>query len=385
MIISKWTARQEKNRNLLAHLSLRGAIKDMMREEDEEKRSRLDAEWAFLNATREMMNIARRKPDLTTYNQAIHFGSAIAPSILGEDKRLIHGLKESNEARLFREKALAETTIKGRYVTALEVAEAEIRELNSQVTAVPDAELLQGRLEILKKVRQELKPKRVTENQIIFRDAIKTNRHLPITGVGTDSVEYSVDENRTLRITVLHPDPPEHKIGADLIYEFHDLVEEKVRVAFLQYKMWDKKKLPYDPRMNRQLERLTGIGCKGQLCLNEGGDNEPSTYRFPYCCAFLRPTDRLQHQDATLQSSGLHIPLCVALHSWTNTELGAKVIKRSTIEKQAISHAIFEYLFVCSFVGSREIGTQELEKYYHDWGILDGEECIILHAQEFAK
>ena len=33
---------------------------------DEDQRARLNAEWAFLNATREMLNIARRKPDLTT-------------------------------------------------------------------------------------------------------------------------------------------------------------------------------------------------------------------------------------------------------------------------------------------------------------------------------
>ena len=104
--------------------------------------------------------------------------------------------------------------------------EEEINELTSQTTVVPDAELLQGRLTILKKVRQEIKPKRVTENQIIFRDAIKTNRHL-ITGLGTESVEYSIDQDRVLRISVLHPDPPEHKI------EFHDLVNQTARSGIL--------------------------------------------------------------------------------------------------------------------------------------------------------
>jgi hypothetical protein len=54
----------------------------MMMKLDEEQRARLDAEWAFLNATREMMNIARRKPDTTTYNQAIYLSEAIAPSVL---------------------------------------------------------------------------------------------------------------------------------------------------------------------------------------------------------------------------------------------------------------------------------------------------------------
>jgi hypothetical protein len=160
----------------------------MALELDEQQRARLDAEWAFLNATREMMNIARRKPDSTTYNQAIYFGVAIAPSIMGPERRLLHGIKESNEAKLFREKALAETELRQRFVTGHDVLEEEIAALTSQVSAVPDAEMLQNRLAILKKVLQELKPKKVSENQIIFRDAVKTNRHLPITGMGTDTV-----------------------------------------------------------------------------------------------------------------------------------------------------------------------------------------------------
>jgi hypothetical protein len=182
---------------------------------------------------------------------------------------------------------------------------------------------------------------------------------------------------------VLHPDPPEHKIGADLVYEFHDTEKETARVAFLQYKMWDRKTLPHDPRMIDQLNRLQQIGCQGQLCLSPGGDHEQRTYRFPHCCAFLRPTDRLQDPDATLKSSGLHIPLCVVQKSWTQTKRGATVMMREAIENQSLSHEIFAYLFVCTFLGSREISAQELEKYYHHLGILELEERIILHAQEF--
>jgi hypothetical protein len=155
---------------------------------DEQQRARLDAEWAFLNATREMMNIARRKPASTTYNQGIYVGAVIAPSIMAPERRLLHGIKESNEAKLSRQKALADTAIRGRLVTGLDVLEEEMAELTSQVTAVPEAEMLQNRLTIVQRVYQELKPKKVSENQIIFRDAVKINRRLPITGMGTDSV-----------------------------------------------------------------------------------------------------------------------------------------------------------------------------------------------------
>ena len=51
----------------------------MATEFDEDQRVRLDAEWAFLNSTREMMNIARQKPDSTTYNHAMYFGEVMAP------------------------------------------------------------------------------------------------------------------------------------------------------------------------------------------------------------------------------------------------------------------------------------------------------------------
>jgi hypothetical protein len=350
---------------------------------DEDQRARLDAEWAFLNATREMMNIARQKPDSTTYNQAIYLGEVIAPSVLGRDKRLLHGIKESAEARLFREKAVAETAIRGKVVTALDVLEEELRSLTTQAVAVPEGEMIQNRLAIVQRVHQELKPKKVSENQIIFRDAIKTNRHLPVSDYGTDSVEYVVDETRALRITVLHPDPPEHKIGADLIYEFRDTDKQTVRVAFLQYKMWDGKTLQYDPRMINQLDRLMGVGCRGQLCLSPGGDDIQRTYRFPYCSVFLRPTDRLQDPNATLKSSGLHVPLCVVQKSWVQTDRGATVVRRDSMESQSISHEIFEYLFVCGFIGSRVISAAELTEYYRKWGILELDERIILHAQEF--
>src|SRR5262249_3964762 len=150
-------------------------IGHMAIELNEDQRARLDAEWAFLNATREMMNIARRKLDATTYKQAIRFGAAIAPGVLGEERRVIQGLKESVEAQTFRLKALAETRLQGRMVSPLELINKDIDELKSQTEVMPDAELLLSRLTILQKVRQEVTPKRVTENQMIFRDAIKTN------------------------------------------------------------------------------------------------------------------------------------------------------------------------------------------------------------------
>ena len=77
----------------------------------------------------------------------------------------------------------------------------ELEQLTQQTLAVPDAELLQSRLVIVRKVQKELTPRRVTEHQTIFRDAIKTSRELPLSGLGDNSVEYSISEKNALRIT----------------------------------------------------------------------------------------------------------------------------------------------------------------------------------------
>lgn len=357
--------------------------KKKARQLTETQRDRLDAEWAFINAAREGMNIFRRKPDQTTYRQAARWGEEIAPEVLDPDRRVINPDRESHVARFYRQKSIAESTLHSRIVTPLELISADIESLRTVMVISPDADSVESRLEHLEKIRIELTPRRHTENQVIFRDAYQVERYLPITKRGQGYQEYTMHDSRRLRVRVLHPDHPESKTGADLIYELHDVEEETVRVVMLQYKMWDGKTFPYDQRMDGQLEKLMGLGCRGQFCLSPGGDSEVKSYRMPYCSVFLRPTDRLQDPDASLKSSGMHIPLCRVHKSWTATDRGAKVLKREDIERQSVSHAIFEYLFATSLLGSRELEWSLMEKYYEDWGILDGDDRLVLHAQEF--
>jgi hypothetical protein len=354
------------------------------RDLDDYQRARLDVEWAFLNATREGMNIFRRKPNGTTYKQAMRVGIQIAPELLSEERRIIAEPDESIEARTYRHKAVGETEIRNRIVFPTELVDEDIEELEKQ-HAANNSELLESRLTMLQRVRQELRPKKFTEHQIIMRDAVKLERYLPFTGESTDHIEYEVGDERRLRVQVLHPNAPETKTGADLIYEIHNRDARTVRVVFLQYKMWERGSLSYDRRMGKQLEKLRGVGCQGQFCLSPAGDHRVGVYRFPYCSAFLRPTDKLQDPDGRLVSSGLHVPLCVVNESWSTTERGTRVLKRSEIKGQSVSHAIFEYLFSCSFIGSRELDWNEMEKYYVNWGLLELGDHIILHAQEFTE
>lgn len=355
-----------------------------MAELSEVERSRLDAEWALVSATREALNIALRREQSVTYRQALNVGEAIAPSVLAKDRRLLRGIKESEEARYYEETARAESAATGREINRMEVLERDIAKMERDIKAVdPDSvTLMKGRLEKLKKVRQELKPKTYTENQLIIRDAMKVDRWLPVSGEGTDYKEYLIDNDRRLRVRVLHPDPPEHKIGADLIYEHHDLVDKTVRIAVVQYKLWDGKSLSFDDRMGKQLARMRGIGCDGGFCKEP--ESDPRPYRLPHCAVFLRPTDSLQGPNSALISSGLHIPLCVVERSWVDNNRGGRSLRKRAVAGQSVSHRMFESLFNDSLLGSARLDVARLEELYKKTGILDSDESIILHAQEYS-
>ena len=164
-----------------------------MEDLEEKEQDRLGTEWALVVAAREALNIALRHEQPPTYKQAIHFGAVIAPSVLAPEHRILRGIKESEEAQLYAERAAAESVATGRPITRLEYIEREIAKLEKEIDALPDARLMKGRLDILKRVRLEIKPKEYSENQLILRDAVKVARTLPISGEGTEYREYQVD------------------------------------------------------------------------------------------------------------------------------------------------------------------------------------------------
>ena len=95
----------------------------------------------------------------------------------------------------------------------LEYIEREIAVLEHRTKLLDDAPLMESKLEVLKRVRQEIKPKKFTENQLTIRDATKVNRTLPISGEGTEYKQYHVGGgNRVLRIGPMHPDLPESRV-----------------------------------------------------------------------------------------------------------------------------------------------------------------------------
>jgi hypothetical protein len=139
-----------------------------------------------------------------------------------------------------------------------------------------------------------------------------------------------------------------------LVYEHYDVEDETVRLALIQYKLWDGRSLSQDPGMEKHLRKLWAVTCKGELC---SGPDDRALWRYhlPHCAAFLRPTDRLQEPNSALISSGLHIPMGAVNFSWTDTGKDGKALKRATAEGNAVSHRVFEELFNCSLLGTKKL------------------------------
>ena len=153
------------------------------------------------------------------------------------------------------------------------------------------------------------------------------------------------------------------------------------RVAVIQYKMWDGHSFHQDPRLLKQTARLKKFACVNRLCDPDWDDRR--TYRLPNCAAFLRPTDRLQNPDSLMISSGLHIPLCVVEASWETNQNQGRSVRKPQLEDRSLSHRVFEELFNCRMVGSKEVKWDDLETIYKELMIFEHDESIILHAQEF--
>ena len=229
-------------------------------------RSHLNTDWAMANAFRELIKIARRGSVEATFRQAIALGEELLPDHFTPEKRMLDGARETQNARYIRQLAEAQSVREGRDVLPTEVAEELISKERGNALLNPEGELIQTKLNALQLTLEELKPKKTTEHQVIFRDVYRVERDLPVTREGKNSKQYQLDKDRALRIRVLHPDLPEHKTGADLIYEHLDMKRNVARIAHIQYKMWNRATFVQDERMTRQCERLRQMTCQSGIC-----------------------------------------------------------------------------------------------------------------------
>lgn len=138
-------------------------------------------------------------------------------------------------------------------------------------------------------------------------------------------------------------------------------------------------------RCTKQLNRFREAFCGSALCEPFEKSQRKDAYRLPYCSAFLRPTDRLQDPDCRLVSSGYHVPICVVERLWKDTSRGGQKLVSKNFRSEAVTHRVFEELFNTNMLGSKWLTYRELEELYRLHNILEPDEHIVIHAQEFTS
>lgn len=352
--------------------------------------SRINSEWVTLSAIRGVAKIAV-KGDLgkATYDNALKLGGELYPALLGPDASILRRERESDTAKEYRQRASLKTIRQGSEIGPLSLIRIDIDELKDLLEVAKQkrnnrakADQLKRRLKILLAAEEELNPIPHTENQLIFRDALAVQRAVPALHSGQGYRDFELPDSNILRVRVLHPDKPEHITGADIIYERHSPSEEKASIVAVQYKIWEEKVMYLtDERMLKQLERLQKFTCDKDICVQP---ESSSTYRFPCCAAFLRPTDKLQRADQSFMSSGEHIPICRIDDCKSMSVRGASILEYEKMRDISLSSEMFEQLFNKGKIGSRMLTYVELQELYASHQIAVDEDNVVIYAQEFS-
>ncbi len=198
---------------------------------------RLEAEWTAVSALREVAGIALKGRVQPTYLQTLALAQHLMPWLFDPEQSLLFRQQESPTTRQYREMADAQSELDGKRVTALELVERDIRRYELLAEVGPERYEIRRVLHLLYRARKELQPRPYTEQQLILRDVFKVDRRLPVSDDGRDYREFELPNDRRLRLRILHPDPPEHSTGADVIYEHYWDEKRMVRLAAIQYKV----------------------------------------------------------------------------------------------------------------------------------------------------
>lgn len=352
--------------------------------EDFDEYKKFQTEWALLNLVRELRGISN-KGATPTYYSSIKLARQVIPEIFNEESLIVQRHHEPEMVRSYRQKAEAQTQLEGKIISPVELVDERMTILTQQIaTDIPSKDLLIKELDKLKIVRSMLLPKSVQEDYILSHDVKSMKFGVEPINIKAKSTDYKVSENRTIRVRLIHPNDGEQSMGADLIYEQYDPENKKVRFIMIQYKIWDGELLYWSQAKNLepQLKKMEDNLCKNGFCHCDLGKNFTKDYRYPFCSAFLRPTDKLQFKDSPFSSSGMHIPICRINGVTVESKDGNKILRRQNMKHTSLSHKVFEENFNYNQIGSRWMNYSEAEKLYKEHKILDESERIIVHVQE---
>lgn len=347
-----------------------------------------DIAFNVVVSVRDAISIAKKNSIPATYEQALKLTHDLDENLYTFCSAQLTKKNENDIVKLFKERAEAESIVKGIKIDPIDLLQDEVSTYETILTT-PNIDkektrFLKNHIISLQAAIENLKPRRLSEHRILERDFCKIDRsHLGAEKIFENDthVDYKVGANRYLRLRMLHPDKAEHILGADLIYEQFNVDTGKVRLAVLQYKTWENGVLYLNSAnsIDAQLMKLKTNLCDKDICKQPKHLEGELDYRFPYCCAFLRPTDKLQSGDSKMISHGIHIPVCSAIKikNDNNNKIEKKQIRHSTL-----THEVFENLFNHSFIGSRWIDINEVEEFYREMKVLDKSQSLKLYAKE---
>jgi len=351
---------------------------------------RKDISFQIVSAFRELVNIAKKDNISTTYEQAFDLLYDVDPKLYAlviEDLPL----QNQNEiAKLAIAKAqVLEVENPEKLALAGIQSEIDLNEilLQKKSSDTKANDRIKKRQYALIAAKKSFEERKLTEHRILERDFSKVDR----TDFGAQFIEqdvykvdYKLENHSYLRIRLLHPERMEAVTGADLIYEQQDLDSRKIRVMFLQYKVWDESGKMYFKQgsLETQLRKMSTILCEKGFCDPPEHLTGHKDYRFPYCSCFLRQTDTRQNTTSRLMSTGIHVPVCTALEV---SKAGGLSLNKRELRTQALTHSIFEPLFNKSFIGSRWLDESELKDFYVQNGILSQHDTIMIYAREIIE
>ena len=359
----------------------------------------LDAEWLAINGIREVLGIAYGRQK-SSYRETLRIAEKLSPEWFNPEKSLLIKNYESKEARYYRELAKREAKRQGKYIAPEDLIKQEIVKNQELINMnMPDIEgddrPFRKRLDDLQRVLEEFVPESYSEDQAIRQDVFTANYNLPISGTGKDYRQFSLPDDRVLRIRMFHPNKPEHISGADVVYEYYSDYDSSydsfnsARLAAIQYKMWDKKNLYFGERDLKQIERLKNSFCLNGLCDSESNNIlfGLGSFRLPNCTAFIRPTDKLQSADDSLITSGYHVRVCVLEEMWEELSENRRKISLETLSKhksESSNQEVFQTLFRNEMLGSKTVSVESLNDLYRQFKVLSPEGRIVIHAQDFS-
>lgn len=356
---------------------------------DEERK---DIAFQLVVAMRDTINIAKKKGHKSTYENAIRLFHDFSPKLYNGIVENLPQRNLSDDAKYFIAKAEAISNADDINLTPLEALEREIIENKELVKkgnslSVEQKKIIRNKIASLESIRKSLKPRSLTEHRILARDSSRADRKdfgAQLVSTNDFFVDYELSDKKYLRIRLLHPERTEALTGADLIYEQHNEETGQIRILFLQYKIWDKGVLYFSQSKNlsTQLQKMEDCICSNVFCKAPEIEDGHREFRFPYCSAFLRPTDKVQNQNEKLVSSGIHIPVC-SMNRFIKE--GSDKLVRKNVRFQTLNHELFENLFNRGFIGSQWLDQEVVEEFYKQNKILEDNESVIFYAREISE